>query len=118
MRLSLLPSDDGITRIQCEGTVSQRDFEPGSDPLEELLGADCFQRSILLNMEKTHYIDSSGVGWLMGRHKQFLKAGGRLILYDIPPMVSQVLNLLRMGLILHMASDEASAVALAKGEKS
>jgi stage II sporulation protein AA (anti-sigma F factor antagonist) len=117
MQLMLLSSDDDMIRIQCEGTISQRDFEPDNDPIEALLGADCYCRNVLLNLDRTHYIDSSGVGWLMGRHKHFLKNGGRLVLYAIPPMVSQVLHLLRMSLILHMATDETAARALAAGGK-
>jgi stage II sporulation protein AA (anti-sigma F factor antagonist) len=115
--MSLVSSAGDIVRLRCEGNISQRDIDPGSDPIEGLLGAGCYKNKVLLSLENTHYVDSSGVGWLMGRHKQFLSEGGRLVLHSIPPMVSQVLHLLRMSLILHMAADEPAAVAMAAGEK-
>jgi anti-anti-sigma factor len=117
MQLTLTKSDNDVLRIQCEGTISQDGFKPGADPLEDLIGADSYDRKVLLNLERTHYIDSSGVGWLMGRNKQFRQSGGRLILHSIPPMVSQVLQLLRMGMVLELASDEATALARVTGDK-
>src|SRR5262245_43098959 len=106
MKLTLVSLDSDLVRVQCEGNISQDTFKVGEDPLEGLLGANCYKHTVLLNLEKTHYIDSSGVSWLMSRHKNFLQAGGKLVLYSIPPMVSQVLHLLRMSLILDMAADE------------
>jgi anti-anti-sigma factor len=117
MQLTLLPLDEELIRIQAEGSISQQEFTSNSDPMEALLGPYCYNRAVLLNLERTHYIDSSGVSWLMGRHKRFLQEGGRLILYAVPPMVNQVLNLLRMSTILHIVADETAARALARGEK-
>jgi len=117
MQLTLSKSDNDVVHVHCDGSITQEGFKPGTDPLEELLGANCYNKKVLLNLEHTHYIDSSGVGWLMGRNKQFRQSGGRLILYSIPPMVGQVLQLLRMGMVLELASDEATALARVTGEK-
>jgi anti-anti-sigma factor len=118
MQMTVVPSDDpAVVRLKCEGQISQSNFQPGVDPIEALLGADCFNRRVMLNLEKTEYIDSSGISWLIVCHKHFEKAGGRLVLYSIPPMVYQALQWLRMPLILHLAEDETSARALALGEK-
>jgi len=118
MQLTLLSSEHDILRIVCEGNISQRDIDPAQDPLEKLLGPDVFTRKILLSLERTHYIDSSGISWLMGRNKQFKQQGGALVLYAIPPMVKQVMQLLRMSLVLNLAEDESSALALIQGVKS
>ena len=118
MQLTLQSSEHDVFRVLCEGNISQRDIDPEHDPLEALLGPDVFTRKILLNLERTHYVDSSGISWLMGRHKQFKQRGGALVLYAIPPMVKQVLQLLRMSLVLNLADDESSALALVQGVKS
>src|SRR5262249_58130025 len=117
MQLTLSKSEGDLSFVQCEGSVSQDGFKAGIDPLEQLLGANCYTRKVLLNLERTHYIDSSGVGWLMGRNKQFRQAGGRLIIHSIPPIVSQVLQLLRMGIVLDLTTDEATALAKITGGK-
>ena len=117
MKLSLLSTTNDITRIQNEGDITQLDFRAGTDLLQNLLGADCYSRKVLLNMERTPYIDSAGVGWLVQCHKSYKDRGGRLVLHSIAPMVNQILKLLRMDQILHMAGDDAAAEALARGEK-
>jgi anti-anti-sigma factor len=118
MQLTLLSSDQDILRVLCEGNISQREIDLDHDPLETLIGPEVFTRKILLNLERTHYVDSSGISWLMGRHKQFKQKGGALVLYAIPPMVKQVLQLLRMSLVLNLADDESAALALVQGVKS
>jgi ABC-type transporter Mla MlaB component len=118
MQLTLLSLDSDSIRVQCEGSISQQSITPGSTPFETLLGMNCFRHKVLLNLEKTHYIDSSGISWLMTQHKQFLKGGGKLILYAVPPMVNQVLQLLRMSSILNIATDEAAARTLVQGGQS
>jgi anti-anti-sigma factor len=118
MQMTVVPSEDpAVVRLKCEGQISQSNFQPGVDPIEHLLGPGCFSRKVLLNLEKTEYIDSSGISWLIACHKHFLKAGGKLVLHSIPPMVYQALQWLRMPLILHLADDEPTARALALGEK-
>jgi anti-anti-sigma factor len=117
MKLSLLSTENDITRIENEGDITQMDFRAGTDLLANLLGPDCYGRKVLLSLEKTPYIDSAGVGWMVMCHKRFKEEGGRLVIHSIPPMVNQILRLLRMPDILAMAGDEAAAQALALGEK-
>jgi anti-anti-sigma factor len=118
MKLALLSTDRGVIRIQCEGNVGQQNIQPGSDPLEVLLGPVCYDRTVLLNLEKTAYIDSSGISWLVGRHKRFVSGGGKLILHSISPMVTQVLELLRLTTMLNVATDENAARKLAQVSQS
>ncbi|MCI0464558.1 MAG: STAS domain-containing protein [Gemmataceae bacterium] len=115
MQLTLISQDSGLARLECEGQITQNDFEPGDDPMVSVLGSEGFSRKVLLNLEKTSYIDSSGISWLVICHKKFLQGGGRLILHTIPPMVNHVLQLLRLNSIMHIAADEASARAMVGG---
>src|SRR6478672_3496593 len=106
MRLTLLSHTDQMTRLECEGQVTQNEFTADLDPLEAIMGAAIYRRCALLGLEKTSYIDSSGVSWLLRAHKQFERSGGRLILHSLSPMVQQVLHLLRLTTLLNIAADE------------
>ena len=64
-------------------------------------------------MEKTDYLDTSGVSWLISCHEQCHHAGGVLVLYAVPLRVRYVLQLLRMEHLLHTAADLAAARAIA-----
>ena len=118
MKLSVVSTTNDLTRIQNEGEITQLDFRAGTDLLEALLGRGCYARKVLLNLERTPYIDSAGVGWLVMSHTRFKEAGGRLVIHSVPPLVNQMLKLLRMPDVLHLAADEPAAEALARGNRS
>ena len=117
MKLTMVSADDGITRIQNEGDITQMDFRTGTDVLCNLLGADCYKRKVLLSLDKTPYIDSTAVGWIIRCHKNCKEAGGKLVIHSISPSVLQLLRMLRMPDILHIAENEVAARALAGGVK-
>jgi|SRR5207248_6430278 len=113
MQLTLTAQEGPIACVACEGDVSQSHFSVKLDnALEDLLGADCCRRRVLLDLEKARFIDSSGVGWLMTSHKRFLACGGRLVLHSVPPMIGQVLRLLNLHTVLSIQPDQAAARAL------
>ena len=113
MQFTLTAQDGGIACVSGEGDLSQSPQPASLDKaLEALLGADCYRRPVLLDLEKARFIDSSGVGWLMTSHKRFLANGGRLVLHSVPPMVAQVLRLLNLHTVLSIQPDQAAARAL------
>jgi anti-anti-sigma factor len=117
MQLFLTSEDDMATCLACDGEISQASF-PSSDfnPLEDLLGAACYQRQVVLDLGQASFIDSSGVGWLLTSHKKFLAAGGKIILHSVPPLVDQVLRMLQLHHLLSIKADRAAALAAAKGK--
>ena len=113
MQLSLTSQDDTATWLAVQGDISQSRFPANvNNPLENLLGSDCYHRRVLVDFEQAGFIDSSGIGWLMACHKRFVAGGGRLVLYALPPMVEQVIQLLRLQNILTIKPDRESALAL------
>jgi anti-anti-sigma factor len=117
MRLTLVSHTDQVTRLDCEGEITQHALPRDRDAFEDLLGPAIYRRQVLLNLEKVPYVDSSGISWLIGSHKRFERDGGRLILHSIPPAVGQVLRLLKLTTLLHVAADEREALQRAAGAK-
>ena len=111
MKLSKSAADAGVDVVRCEGPITLIEPTP-ANPFEILLGPEAFSRRVLLNLQRSSVIDSSGVGWLIRSHQSFQKDGGKLVLYEIPPLVAQVLQLMKMQKLLHLAADEAAARAL------
>ncbi len=120
MKLTLVSIEkDGIIRVATEGNITTSDFEAGGkNPLEAALGQTWFTNRVLLNMERTDYIDSSAIGWLIGCHKSFKDGGGVLIVHSVQPSVKQILDVLKIGRVVPLAKDEAEARAMAIGGKS
>src|SRR5215469_15868804 len=113
MKLAVESSDDAVTHVACLDDVTLYDLRAGEDPLEQVLGKDCYGRKVVLSLQKSSFIDSAGIGWLVMCHKRFREAGGCLVLHSIPPMVDHVFRLLGLVDVLNMACDESHAEALA-----
>jgi len=111
-------SDDGVlVRLESEGEIRLSDMGRDGNPIETALGRDGYARKVLLDLQKTPYIDSSGVAILIRCHKRCQDAGGQFIMHSIPPSIMQILKLLHMERHLNLVDDEESAVTLALGEK-
>ena len=63
-------------------------------------------------MDKTGYLDSVGVNFLIRNHKQFQEEGGRFVLHSLPPEAKNLLRLLHLDKVLHLAADENAALEL------
>jgi anti-anti-sigma factor len=114
MQFSLVSLADDLTRVRCEGEITQNDLAMDRDPFENLVGPAIFRKAVLLDLGQTSYIDSSGIGYLLGIKKRFEHAGGRLVIHSPPPSVMQVMKLLKIHSVLPIAADEATAQRLAQ----
>ncbi len=119
MKLRLRSEDAaGICQIEAEGEIHSVQEPRDLRDIEELLGPQCYRRKVLLDLEDSPHIDSSGVSWLVHFHKSSQSAGGMLILYSVPPGVMAVFKLLGMQRYFNLVADERAARALAERGKS
>ena len=113
MKLSLVSIEKaGYVRLAAEGEITSRDFleSGGKNPLETVLGAAWASHNILLSMERTLFIDSSAIGWLIDSKRKSKAGGGKLVLHSVQPRVRDVLDLLKMRNVLDLQDDEKKAV--------
>jgi anti-anti-sigma regulatory factor len=116
MQLKVLSDDGDLLRLEMVGRVVDVDVAWEEDPLADLLDDRGYARRVLLSLEDSDHVDSSGLARLLVWHKRFQEAGGKLILHSIPIPVMETLNILRMELVLQLAPDESSAIELARGD--
>jgi anti-anti-sigma regulatory factor len=115
MKLTLLPlQNDDVIRVRCEGLVSLRGLDRDSEPLQTLLGPHCASHKVLLNLDRAQGIDTSGIVWLIRAGDRFRQAGGVLVLFSLPPTVSDVLAFLRLTPLFRIAPGEAAALEMAR----
>ncbi|MCC6419592.1 MAG: STAS domain-containing protein [Gemmataceae bacterium] len=117
LKLTVVADEGDVVRVQCEGEISQVKFQLNDNPLEALLGPSVYSRKLLVNLERVEFLDSSGISWLVVSHKNFQQGGGILVLYSIPPRITQVLQFCRMDRLLKMVEDEPAARTLIAGGK-
>ncbi|QDU25427.1 Putative anti-sigma factor antagonist [Anatilimnocola aggregata] len=112
----LVAEDNGhLAHLRIEGDLTQRQLSPVGDLLSDLLGAEAYQRQVLLDLSRTPFLDSSGVGWLILMHKRFRERGGKLIVHSISPAVANTLKLLKMEKLLHLAGTRRDAEEVVRG---
>lgn len=108
MELKLLRNDANVVRIAASGPISWK-WLGTHDPLTALYGDDIYQQNVILGLAESTYMDSAGVGWLLAGHRKFQKHGGMLVLHSASPMTRQILKLMRLDRVLHLADDESAA---------
>jgi stage II sporulation protein AA (anti-sigma F factor antagonist) len=66
-------------------------------------------RTVILNLQNVQFIDSSGLGVILGRYKKLLSIGGKLKITNVPPNVFKIMELSGLPKIINFYEDEAHA---------
>jgi len=67
-------------------------------------------RKILFNLAAVNYIDSSGLGHLVGAFTSVRKHGGELKLLNLTKHIHDVMQITKLYTVFDIANDEATAV--------
>ncbi|MCC8013632.1 MAG: anti-sigma factor antagonist [Eubacterium sp.] len=76
-------------------------------------------RSIIFDLKGVTFIDSSGIGYILGRYKQSLFAGGKTCFVNVPDHIKRLLSVSGLLKIIEVypSIDEAISAIQRKGEK-
>ena len=85
------------------------------DVFREACGPNCYERRVLVNMERVQGVDTSGITWLLGLVERFKRDNGQVVFYMVPPIVTQVLDFMRLTESLPVAASEQAALAAVDG---
>lgn len=98
-----------VTIVDIDGRITLGD-ELGElrDTIRQLVTAG--KKKIILNLAKVDYIDSSGVGELVGSYTTVRSAGGELKLMNLTQKVHDVLNVTKLYTVFDIKDDEFTAV--------
>lgn len=66
---------------------------------------------IVLNLEQLHFMDSSGLGVILGRYKEIKQHGGQMIVCSISPTVKRLFELSGLFKIIRLEENEAFALS-------
>jgi len=67
-------------------------------------------QKILVDLEGVPYIDSTGVGFLVGSHTSITQEGGQLKLLRVKPKILEVLKVMNLLKVLEIFEDEEAAL--------
>lgn len=67
-------------------------------------------RNLVLNLEGVSFIDSSGLGAIIGRYKRVARQGGAVVIAGAQPQVKRLLEMAGMMRIVTLAASEREAL--------
>jgi anti-sigma B factor antagonist len=68
------------------------------------------QKNVLLNLGDVSYVDSSGLGELIGAYASITNQGGRLKLLNVQKKIGELLQITKLYSVFESFTDEAEAV--------
>ena len=66
-------------------------------------------RHIILNLEQLTFMDSSGLGVILGRYKQIKQINGEMVICSISPIVNRLFEMSGLFKIMRLAQGEEEA---------
>ncbi|HEY8909774.1 MAG TPA: anti-sigma F factor antagonist [Desulfosporosinus sp.] len=72
-------------------------------------------RTVILNLQDVRFVDSSGLGVILGRYKKLLPLGGKLKITNVPPHIYKIMELSGLPKIISFYLDEAHAYEEGRG---
>ena len=100
---------DGITVIDISGRIALGDGEVLlRETVDNLLRKG--QKKLLLNLAEVTYIDSSGIGALVGVYTAVRKQGGELQLLNLTKRVRNLLQITKLYTVFTVSDDETAAI--------
>jgi anti-sigma B factor antagonist len=103
--------DSSVLIITFESAAGLNDFRNSAlrDSLYELVASQPTPH-FALDLSKVDYLSSSGVAILVGLKRRVETKGGKLIIYDLQPIVHDLLAVMKLDRFFIIAEDEARAV--------
>lgn len=68
-------------------------------------------QNIVFDFSKLHFMDSSGIGLIMGRYKLLAPVGGRVLLSGVSPQLDRLIGMSGLYKIAGRAKDVTEALA-------
>lgn len=74
-------------------------------------------RDLILDFEKVTFMDSSGIGVILGRYRKLQQVGGQVAIAACGPKIRSILNMAGVFSIIKYADTKAEASALLQGKE-
>lgn len=98
--------DDGVMRVILTGEMDHHNAVCARKDIDELILKEC-PRRVVLDLSGIGFMDSSGLGFVMGRYSLVQKLGGELVLERPNERVSKIFELAGLERIVKIEKEKA-----------
>jgi stage II sporulation protein AA (anti-sigma F factor antagonist) len=97
--------------VRLEGELDHHTADVVRSKMEDRIITEGVQH-IVLSLEKLNFMDSSGLGVILGRYKQIRSRGGDMVVCSINPVIYRLFELSGLFKILKIKESEEEALLL------
>jgi anti-sigma B factor antagonist len=107
--VSVRKANDQVHVVEIGGEIDVYTSPKVKDALGELIDGGSYY--LVINLEKVRYIDSTGLGVLIGGLKRVREHGGSVNLVCVSPQIRKIFDITGLVKIFGIFPDEQSAVS-------
>lgn len=104
-----LETKGNVLCIRLAGELDHHTSIELREQVESALAEDAI-RHIVLNLEHLRFMDSSGLGVILGRYKHIKNVGGEMVVCAISPAIKRLFEMSGMFKIIRLEDNEAFAL--------
>ncbi|MDU1411785.1 MAG: anti-sigma F factor antagonist [Clostridium sp.] len=108
MLLRFEPYNDNII-VTLQGELDHHSSEEVRNRIDDMLDRDNY-KNLIFNFSGVNFMDSSGIGAVIGRYKKMSLRGGKVCLTNVKPNVKRIFELSGMFKIISIYDDVEEAL--------
>ncbi|MFZ3577083.1 anti-sigma F factor antagonist [Virgibacillus sp. DJP39] len=107
--ISTFEVNEDVLIVRLEGELDHHEAEGLRNEWKNRIEKNAV-RHVILNLESVTFMDSSGLGVVLGRYKEVLQLGGEMVVCSISPPVKRLFEMSGLFKIIRLEEDERSAL--------
>lgn len=99
-----------VLLVRLSGELDHHTSEQLKTKIEKELEKNDVIKHLVLNLESLSFMDSSGIGVILGRYKQIKKRNGEFIVCSISPQIKRLFEMSGLFKIIRLEESERNAL--------
>ncbi|MBY7143444.1 anti-sigma F factor antagonist [Virgibacillus sp. NKC19-3] len=106
---SLFDIKQDVLIVRLSGELDHHEAEALRDKWKNMMQSNDVKH-VILNLESMTFMDSSGLGVVLGRYKEVLQVGGEMVVCSVSPPVKRLFEMSGLFKIVRLEENEAFAL--------
>jgi len=106
---SMFDVKEDVLVVRLSGELDHHEAESLRDEWKDMIYNNPVKH-IILNLESVTFMDSSGLGVVLGRYKEVMQLGGEMVICSISPPVKRLFEMSGLFKIIRFEENEAFAL--------
>jgi stage II sporulation protein AA (anti-sigma F factor antagonist) len=101
---------EDVLIVRLTGELDHHEAELLRDKWKDMMYTNAIKH-VILNLESVTFMDSSGLGVVLGRYKEVLQLGGEMVVCSLTPPVERLFEMSGLFKIVRQEADEQFALS-------